>query len=169
MRYYLDALGVEPRDRGLSVMRRFEVADEGDSSTQVNSVSVGDIVSVTVTLIAPTNRHQVLVEVPIPAGTEPIDPNLATESEESTGPTGTLDGPSSPYWYWFQWRPTHVDVRDDRVAFYITWLREGTVEFTFQVRATIPGEYKVLPAFTEQMYFTDIWGRSSGEMFVVEE
>lgn len=162
MRYYLNVLDVEARDRGFSIQRRFETT-EGP----VNSVQVGDVISVTTTLIAPTDRHQVLVEVPIPAGTEPIDPNLATESEQFGDP-GMIQNNGGGYWWW-QWQPTHVDTQDDRVAFYATFLPAGTYEYTFQVRATVPGEYRVRPAYTEQMYFTEVWGRSEGSLFIVEK
>src|SRR5690606_793416 len=59
LRYYLDALAIEPRDRGIVVDRRFEVDGE-----PVNQASVGDVISVTVTLVAPSDLYHALVEVP---------------------------------------------------------------------------------------------------------
>jgi uncharacterized protein YfaS (alpha-2-macroglobulin family) len=70
---------------------------------------------------------------------------------------------------WWNWTPAAVDFRDDRVALFATYLPAGTYAYTFQVRATLPGEYRVLPARGEMMYFPDVWGRSGGELFTVSE
>ncbi|MCB0026091.1 MAG: hypothetical protein KDD91_23830, partial [Caldilinea sp.] len=48
--YNLDALAVEPLDRGMVVDRRFATA-----AGPVSSAAVGDIISVTVTIVAPTD------------------------------------------------------------------------------------------------------------------
>jgi uncharacterized protein YfaS (alpha-2-macroglobulin family) len=33
----------------------------------------------------------------------------------------------------------------------------------------LPGEYRILPAYAEQMYFNEVWGRSAGGLFSVRE
>ncbi len=63
-----------------------------------------------------------------------------------------------PTW-WHYWVPSHTDMRDDKVAVFATFLKAGTYEYTFNVRASVPGQYKVIPAYAEQMYFTDVWGQ----------
>lgn len=162
LRYYLDALAIESRDRGIVVDRRFEI--EGQP---VSSARVGEVISVTVTIVAPTDLHHALVEVPIPAGVEPIDPNLATTSDMFMGPTlePTTDNQSP----WRFWTPTYTDIRDDKVALFATYLRAGAYAYTFQARATTPGEYRVLPVYAEMMYFNEVWGRSAGAQFTVRE
>lgn len=161
LRYYLDALAVDARDRGIVLDRRFEL------DGPVDGASVGDVISVTVTIIAPSDLYHVLVEAPLPAGTEAIDPNLATESDMYMGPRGDSMDESAPPWY--RWQPTYTDIRDDKVAFFATFLPAGAYEYTFQVRATVPGEYRVLPVYGEQMYFNEVWGRSAGDLFTVRE
>ena len=71
--YNLDAAKVEPLDRGMVVQREFFV-----DGKPVSEVKVGDVVSVTVTIVAPNDLYYVAVEAPIPAGAEPLDPNLPT-------------------------------------------------------------------------------------------
>ena len=159
LRYALDALAVDALDRGVVVDRQFEL-----DNNSVASAGVGDVISVTVTLIVPDDRYHLLVEVPIPAGTEPIDTSLATESDAYGPPELTpVDEPFT------QWTPTYTDIRDDKVALVATYLPAGTYQYTFQVRATVPGEYRVLPVFAQQMYFPDVWGRSAGQLFTVME
>ncbi|CAN5726007.1 alpha-2-macroglobulin [soil metagenome] len=164
--YYLDALNIEARDSGIVVDRRFEL-----SGTTVTSAQVGDVISVTVTIVAPNDLYHALVEVPIPAGTEPLDPNLATTSNDVNGPQlqPTDDQQTAtPTNAWRTWTPTHTDMRDDKVALFATYLPAGTYEYTFQVRASVPGEYRVLPVHAELMYFNEVWGRSAGSQFTVK-
>lgn len=162
LRYYLDALAITAEDRGLVVDRRFEQA-----GTVVNSAQVGDVISVTVTIVAPTDLYHALIEVPIPAGVEPIDTSLATESDIYSDPSLTPTSQANDRWRF--WTPSYTDLRDDRVALFATRLPAGTYEYTFQVRATIPGEYRVLPVYGEMMYFNEVWGRSTGAQFTVTE
>ena len=165
LRYNLDAADVESRDRGIVVARQFNLDGQRTDSAQV-----GDIISVTTTIIAPTDLYHVLVEAPIPAGTEPINPRLLNESAfgQDPGLTSIDTGYRSGYG-WRYWNPTHVDLRDDKVAFFATYLPAGTYEYTFQVRASVAGEFRVLPAYAEQMYFNEVWGRSEGGVFVIGE
>ena len=162
LRYYLDALAIDARDRGLVVDRRFEL---GDSTVQ--TAAVGDVISVTVTIVAPTDLYQALVEVPIPAGTEPIDPQLATTSIQYDQFGQLIPADAGRPWWW--WTPTSIDVRDDKVALIASYLPAGTYEYTFQVQATVPGEYRVLPVHGEMLYFPEVWGRSAGALFTVTE
>lgn len=162
VRYYLDALAIDARDRGLIVDRRFEL----DGST-VDSAAIGDVISVTVTIVAPRDLYQVLVEVPIPAGTEPIDPRLATTSAQYDQYGQLVPVDEGRPWWW--WTPTNIDLRDEKMALMATYLPAGTYEYTFQVQATVPGEFRVLPVYGEMMYFPEVWGRSAGSLFVVRE
>ncbi|MGB5047696.1 MAG: Ig-like domain-containing protein [Caldilineaceae bacterium] len=166
LRYFLDATAISARDRGLVVSRRILAAD----GSPVNSAAVGDVLSVTVSLNVPTDAHFLLLEVPIPAGTEAIDPRLATTSNEFAGPDFGTDGldPWQEFW-WRHWVPTQTDIRDEKVALFADHLAAGSYDYTFQVRASTPGEYRVLPARAELMYFPDVWGRSSGGLFTVTE
>ncbi len=164
--YYLDALDIAARDSGIVVDRRFEL-----SGTHVTSAQVGDVISVTVTIVAPNDLYHALVEVPIPAGTEPLDPNLATTSSDANGPqveqTDDQANANQPN-AWRFWTPTHTDMRADKVALFATYLPAGTYEYTFQVRASVSGEYRVLPVHAELMYFNEVWGRSAGSEFTVK-
>jgi hypothetical protein len=163
LRYYLDALAIEPRDRGIVVDRRF-TAD----GVRVSEARVGEVISVTVTIVAPTDLYHALIEVPIPAGVELIDVSLATTSDEFTGPELQPVVENQPT-SWYAWTPSYTDLRDDRVALFTTRLAAGVYEYTFQARATVPGEYRVLPVYGAMMYFSEVWGRSGGALFTVTE
>ena len=170
LRYTLDAAQVDARDRGVILERSFALAD-GPRDTQTDTAQVGDVISVTVTIVAPTDLYHLMVEVPIPAGFEPIDPNLAITSDQFGNPMMTMDEgdvDDGPMW-WRYWVPSYTDMRDDKVAVFATFLQAGTYEYTFNARASLPGEFKVLPAYAEQMYFTEVWGRTAGTSFTVTD
>ncbi len=166
LRYYLDAASIDARDRGIVVDRSFGSPTAADNA-QITTAQVGDIISVTVSIIAPTDLFHVLVEVPIPAGVEPVDTQLATTSILAESP-GLDQVAPTPTW-WRSWLPSYSDIRDDKVALFATYMEAGTYEYTFTVRATIPGEFRVLPVHAEEMYYTDVWGRSAGAVFTVTE
>jgi uncharacterized protein YfaS (alpha-2-macroglobulin family) len=172
LRYALDASQVEARDRGVVLNRHFALADDRQG-TPVERAQAGDVISVTVTIVAPTDLYHLKIEVPIPAGTEPIDPALAITSDQFMTPEITMEemeeeakGGST---WWHNWIPSYTDMRDDRVTLFATFLAAGTYEYTFNVRASVPGEYRVLPAFGEQLYFPEVWGRSSGATFTITD
>lgn len=160
LRTFQDALAVEPADRGMVVERRFNLEGEPVATAQV-----GDVISVTVSLVVPSDRYHVQVEVPIPAGAEPINPALATEQAVfvDMGPQ-PAEANTQPVW-----TPSYVDIRNDRVAFFATHLPAGAYTYTFLMRATVPGEYRVLPAHAQQMYLPEVWGRSGGAQFTVTD
>jgi len=163
LRYHVDALAVAPEDRGIVVDRVFRMEDGEGNATTVNSAAVGDVISVTVTVIAPTDLHQVRVDVPIPAGAEILDPNL------NTAPQYDANGNLIEVVRWDAWNPTWKDFRNEKVSLFQSFLPAGTWVYTFQMRATLPGEFRVLPAYAEMMYFTEVWGRSAGSLFSVTE
>ena len=162
LRYNLDALAVQPLDRGLSVDRRFSLNGE-----TVHSAGVGDVLSVTVTIVAPTDLHHVMVETPIPAGVEPLDPSLSIVSPQDVYGPPALRPIRPTEGSWWMWTPSFVDYRDDKVTLFATYLPAGAYEYTFQVRASLPGEFRVLPVHGEMMYFPEVWGRSGGAVFTV--
>jgi uncharacterized protein YfaS (alpha-2-macroglobulin family) len=168
--YALDAAQVETRDRGVVIARRFALAEDAEGSP-TQSAQVGDVLSVTVSIVAPTDLYHLKIEIPIPAGTEPIDPNLAITSDQFMAQEMTVEGmeeeaKQGPIW-WHFWTPSYTDMRDDRVTVFSTFLPAGSYEYTFNVRASVPGEFKVLPAHGEQIYFPEVWGRSAGDIFTI--
>ena len=109
----------------------------------------------TVTVNAPQGGQYVLVEDPLPAGLEPIDTSLATSQKVKAGQ-------KSRVW-------TRVELHDDRVALFATYLRPGTHTFTYLARATTAGVFRVLPAHAEMMYAPEVSGRTDGAMFEVKD
>ena len=134
----------------------------------MQDAQIGDTVQVTLTLIAPHDLHYLVLESPLPAGAEAIDPSLLTTSQvyEDAQLTGTGQ---SGWWPWWGWTPTQTELRDEKVVLFATELPAGTYQYTYQMRASLPGQFQVLPATAYEMYFPEVWGRSAGELFTISE
>ena len=52
---------------------------------------------------------------------------------------------------------------------FATSLEPGTYEFTYSIRASLPGTFLTLPVTAYQMYFPEVWGRGAGSVFTVTE
>ena len=63
--------------------------------------------------------------------------------------------------------PTHVESHDDRVFLYAEHLEPGVYEYDYYLRALVPGTYQHLPARAEELYFPEIFGRTSGDVITV--
>ncbi len=112
-----------------------------------------------------TDSECFLVEDPIPAGTEAVNPNLSTEQQIGTQPEVSQTNPLSYGWGW--WWFSNIEFRDEKVALYATFLPAGTYEFTYSIRAGLPGVYNVIPATGQEFYFPEVYGRSAGSTFTV--
>jgi uncharacterized protein YfaS (alpha-2-macroglobulin family) len=156
-------------DRGLSVNRTYRLADCGEADAAdcppVSGARVGDVLNVTVDIVTPSTLHYVVVEDPLPAGLEAIDTSLRTTSAAAEGPEVTQEADDQrPGWWWV---PTDVELRDEKTAMFATVLEPGSYRFTYQVQATLAGDFQTLPPTGYQMYFPEVWGRGAGSVFRV--
>jgi hypothetical protein len=180
LKTYLPVKDVEPMSRGVSVSREYRLADCGlprstdptrpsPQCPQIDEAKVGDIIEVTLNIVAPDTLHYVVVEDPLPAGTEPVDTSLRTTSITAQGPGLEQKGlGAEPAWSWW-WTPTHIDMRDEKVALFATDLNPGSYQFKYQMRASLPGSFLTLPPTAYEMYFPEVWGRGAGGEFTVTE
>jgi len=66
-------------------------------------------------------------------------------------------------------RPTHTESHDDRVFLYMENLSPGVYEYEYYLRALVPGTFQQLPARAEELYFPEVFGRTSGNIITVTE
>ncbi len=165
--YYKPVEEVKALDRGIVVSRQYSLQD-GDGQA-ITEAEVGDFITVKLTLIAPTDLRYVVVEDYLPAGVEAVDSSLATTSlvaEEPQFERVSDSGSQRPWGWWFF---THTDLRDEKAVLFADHLPQGVYEYSYTVRASLPGEYRVIPTHAEQMYFPEVFGRGDGGLFRVVE
>ena len=171
LRYFQPVAQVKALDRGIIVVRQYSSVDNPDA--YVDGAAVGDVIRVKLTLIAPTDLYYVVVEDPLPAGCEAVDVTLNTTSVVGEQPQArNLTAEEEDVWYrrygWGWWWFSHSEIRDEKVALFASYLPRGTYEYSYIMRASVPGEYNVIPATAYEMYFPEVFGRSDGGRFVVE-
>lgn len=162
---------LEALDRGVALARQYRILDplsgEPKEDVPVTEAQVGDTIQVKLTIVAPSNLYYLVVESPLPAGAEAIDPSLATTSQVYQGPGLEQIEQPEQGWPWWWWTPSTSELRDEKVVLFATELPAGAYEYTYQMRASLPGQFQTLPATAYEMYFPEVWGRSAGELFVI--
>ncbi|MBL8120901.1 MAG: hypothetical protein JNJ78_25570 [Anaerolineae bacterium] len=162
LKAYLPVPEVQPVNRGFILERRYTLPGSADPVTEAR---VGDLLQVRLTIIVPEDRQYVVIEDPIPAGVEAINPNLLTEQQIGTQPEIDTGDPLSQGWGW--WWFSNIEFRDEKVVLYATYLPAGTYEFRYSIRAGLPGVYNVIPVTGYEFYFPEVYGRSAGSAFTV--
>lgn len=113
-------------------------------------IDQGDVIEETAEVVNPEDRTYVAISLPLAAGYEPLNPNIATapaEAQPSSAPTLA---------------PTWVSFGDDRVLYAYDALPKGNYRFAFRLRAQTAGAYTQPPALVETMYKKGVRGLSAG-------
>ncbi|MCU0464314.1 MAG: Ig-like domain-containing protein [Anaerolineae bacterium] len=155
---------VDAVSRGFSIDRAYRVLDGADSGS-IESAESGQLIEVTLTLTVANPAYYVVIEDPIPAGTEPVDTGLATNQQ--TGTESSIDDPTTEGEDW--WLSWWVDeqFRDEKVVISADYIAPGTYAYRYVVRASVPGIYNVIPSTAYETYFPEVYGRSAGDQFTV--
>ena len=128
------------RDQGLALTR---------SLRTTSGIDLGAPVAIDLTLRTHTRVRYVAVDIPIPAGLEPIQTDLGHGHAAAT-----LTGPIGR---WF----TRQELHRDRILLFVDDLPPGHHVHTIHLRATSRGRYTFPPAHTEAMYIPEIYGRTT--------
>lgn len=186
LKVYLPVEEIEPAERGVIVSRRYtlescleeQAADQNKVCPEVREARLGDVIRVDLTIIAPNDLYYVVVEDPLPAGAEAIDTGLATTSLLAMDPTLSRTSRAfygedtsysllpTPYFWWWRWY-SRSELRDDKVVLFADTLPKGTYEYSYTMRATLPGDYHVIPTVATEFYFPEVFGRSDGRLLSI--
>ncbi len=171
LKVYLPVEEIEPLNRGVVVSRHYSDPEctEGLKCPEVETVAVGDLVQVRLTIVAPHDLYYVVVEDPLPAGAEAVDPTLATTSVVDQEPMmrRIVERGERVYRWWWNWY-SRSEMRDDKVVLFADTLPAGTYEYTYTFRATRPGAYQVIPTNAREFYFPEVFGRGAGRVLTIE-
>jgi len=162
MDYSLPVKDVTALDQGILVSRQYFHPD--DLKTPISTAARGELVQVRLTIIAPASLHYVVIDDPLPAGLEAVDASLQTSQQT---PQSYQANDYNRYgWGW--WYFYYKQIYDDKVIMSADYLPAGTYTITYLARASMAGEFHVLPLTAKEFYFPDVAGRSAGSVFVVK-
>lgn len=157
----IPAAQAQPYSNGVRVQRDYFT---NDGLNAVTSAKVGDKITVRLSITIDNDLTYFVLEDHIPAGAEPLDPQLLT-----TAPDGqnVRFSRNDPRWYYNYASFRQVEIRDSGIHLYADYLPRGSYTFTYQIQAVIPGVYQVIPATGYSFYITDVYGRSEGKPFEI--
>lgn len=147
MTYAPSAESLPAIGRGIDVVRTFRRDGVAAATTAPVRVNAGEVIAIDVDVQTRSLLRYVAVNVPVPAGFEPI--NLTLGSAKAL-PMGGASG----------WWVSHTEYHDDRVLVFADVLQPGPHRHTVYVRATTPGTYTFPPTRAEAMYTPEVFGRT---------
>ncbi|MBN2497543.1 MAG: hypothetical protein JXR96_23320 [Deltaproteobacteria bacterium] len=116
-------------------------------------VQPGDLLLVQLDLQASEPADFIMIEAPIPAGSQPVERDRGYAL-----PGIRLQQPGM-----------HREFHDTHAAFFLSHLDRGSRRLAFLVRASLPGDYHVLPARVMPMYDPQFAGNSASHLVRVKE
>jgi uncharacterized protein YfaS (alpha-2-macroglobulin family) len=139
-------------ERGVSIHRAY--SDPSGEPLDLAKVKAGDVVRVALRIqlapkLDPWRRSFVAITDRLPAGFEPIDPDLATTASV---PELSKDHPFYGGLSGYGASASDVDLRDDRVQLYFDRTYGDVLYATYLARATTRGTFALPPANGELMY-----------------
>ena len=132
---------------------------------KANAAVTGEQVTARVTLIVPNELEYVMVEVPKPAGCEPLNPLSGYDAtlREVTSAKDQVPSNSAA-----EGRSIYREEHDDQSVFFIDALAAGDWEIVFSLRATTPGDFRALPAEASAMYVPEVRANSDAQRVRIE-
>jgi uncharacterized protein YfaS (alpha-2-macroglobulin family) len=158
--YYQTRMSYAPKkeltavDQGFSVVKDITTLD----GEPLESVRAGTLAVVTLKVILPQECLFVVLDDPLPAGFEAVNPAFQTESEEQQKRLEVLSG-SAGWQRWWQGF-NHIEMHDDRVLLFADSLTPGIHTHRYLVRALTFGTFRAPGTKIEEMYAPEVFGRS---------
>ncbi|MEZ6195210.1 MAG: alpha-2-macroglobulin family protein [Planctomycetota bacterium] len=112
-------------------------------------VSAGAEVEVVMTLTVDNDYEYVMVEDRKPSGFEPVE--LRSGGRYANGLC------------------SNMELRDEKVVFFVTWLQQGKHRIAYRMRAEVPGRIHAMPCRAVAMYAPRLGGISDSWMVRVED
>jgi len=171
--YYMSDENISAREEGFRVEREYFKLEKYDSYSEDKityrkkffdgSVKSGDEILVKIKVYSKEEDNQYfMLEDPLPSGVEVVKDDWAYKVEEESNYTGY------DYYYW-RWWYADKEVRDNRVTFFATYIGKGEYEFSYIIRAQIPGEYSVNPTKGMLMYYPEVNGSTKDFRLKIED
>jgi uncharacterized protein YfaS (alpha-2-macroglobulin family) len=168
LRNALEPAGLEARDVGNAVERRYTPAAGEADGPSLRSFKAGELVRVTLKLTLTKERRFVAVSDPLPAGLEPVESWFATTASDLARQQRDEESQGGDWRTWWERGGfDHVERHDDRVLLFATRLAPGEHVFSYVARATTAGSFRVAPARAEEMYAPEVFGRTASELVEV--
>ncbi|MCL2825606.1 MAG: hypothetical protein FWD57_16560, partial [Polyangiaceae bacterium] len=190
LRFARKHLPTEQLDRGFTVWKSLRIVtlesleDDNRSAPSITngfpSPKGGNLVRVDITVVASQPSSYVIIDDPIPAGFEIVDPSLATNVQSSSRYDLYDDDDGSGFANSSGRAPDSYvgmgmlltgacskEFRDDRALFFVENMAPGMYHYGYLARATSIGSFVMPPTKVECMYQPEVYGRTGAAVISV--
>lgn len=153
-----------PIEAGLTIARHYFVRRNNTwqpLSGPVMTVQQGEQLKIELSLAVPAWMTYVVVDDPVPAGIEPVNPDLATASGLAADEMANAS-PSYPYPFYYR------ALRFDAVRFFADGIDAGHYKLAWIGQAVATGEFTVTETHAERMYDPDVFANGVAMRLKVE-
>jgi len=175
MNFYATGSALRASSAGFAVERQYFILEKVQRKGEyiyerrpyTGTVKSGQELLVKVRVTPESRSEYVMVEDPLPAGCEVI---TDASGYVIPGENGYSDEENRRYrWAGWNWWYADRDVRDEKVTFFATTMDARPVEFTYLIRAQIPGTYSVMPTTGALMYYPEVRGNSASLAMAISD
>jgi uncharacterized protein YfaS (alpha-2-macroglobulin family) len=142
-------------EHGLSVT--IHLRDPRHASSDATEVAAGELLAMDIVVGARSAQEHVVIDVPLPAGLEAINPDIPIESL-AVGPDVVAHK---------DFAFAHQELQAERVLIFPRSIRPGLAKHTIFLRALLAGNYEMPGAHAEVMYSPEIRGRGQASRVTV--
>ncbi|MDT3695071.1 MAG: alpha-2-macroglobulin family protein [Ignavibacterium sp.] len=173
--YFTTELASVKNDNGFKIRREYYILETGSKDGHIiyykkdfdGIVKSGqDIFVKTFVESKSDNLDYFILEDMIPSGFEVVK-EMDRYFIDGENNYNTYSDYLYDYMPW-RWHFAEREYRDEKVAFFVTKSQKG-MEFSYIIKAQIPGEYKIMPAQGYLMYYPELNGFSDVVDIVVED
>lgn len=142
-------------DKGFYIFQSCSTLDALDRPIPFTELKVGQVYKVSISVISPVNRDQVIVNVPLPAGLEVVNTTFDTESNLYSKLLNKVN--PDPRYGTF----TDAQYYSDHVKVWAEGLQAGEHTYSFLARAVACGHYRMPGARIYQKNRPEVFGCTS--------
>ncbi|MFP4056466.1 MAG: MG2 domain-containing protein [Candidatus Brocadiia bacterium] len=143
MLFYTKEERIEGAGHEIFILRRYHKVELDDQNKEQRTpldygaaLASGDRIEVTLEVEAKNDYEYLVFEDPKPSGCEPVTIRSGYRYGDGIG--------------------SYMEVRDEKTAFFVSRMSQGTHTITYTLRAEIPGTFNALPTSGYAMYIPDI-------------
>lgn len=154
----------EAANNGFTIEKQIFDAETGNQILD-GKFQAGKVYRVVLSITTADNRYDVVVDDPLPAGFEAINPRLEASSLSANR---SQYGYQSRNYYWWLTGFNRIEMKDDRLVLFANQLGSGSHTYTYFAKATTYGSFNQYPSRIEEMYNPEINGSTAMTRVTVE-
>jgi len=160
------------RDEGLGVTAF--ITDLDGNPVNGGKLTVGETYRMRAVVSSPRRRSFLALRLPVPSGADILDASFVTTARyrdyegEMTGEYDDGDDYDEDDGYYYYNAPRQ-NILDNEVRYFWDDFPQGKQEVTFLFRTLNRGVYPTPPAMAECMYEPEVFGRTDGTIFIIDE